>query len=121
MMVILFCESACLNLRLNGADLAIVGFKLCLGGNNHKKLYRLYREECLVVKRRKGRKRALETRRPMLVPDKPNQRWSLDFVGDALTDSRRIRVLCVVDDHTLEALATIVDTSISGFRVGREL
>lgn len=88
---------------------------------NHKKLYRLYREEGLVVKRRKGRKRALGTRRPMLVPDKPNQRWSLDFVSDALTDGRRIRVLCVVDDHTREALATIVDTSISGLRVGREL
>lgn len=88
---------------------------------NHKKLYRLYREEGLAVKRRKGRKRALGTRRPMLVPNVPNQRWSLDFVSDALTDGRRIRVLCIVDDYTREALATIVDTSISGFRVGREL
>lgn len=88
---------------------------------NHKKLYRLYREEGLAVKRRKGRKRALGTRRPMLVPNAPNQRWSLDFVSDALTDGRRIRVLCIVDDYTREALATIVDTSISGFRVGREL
>lgn len=88
---------------------------------NHKKLYRLYREEGLAVKRRKGRKRALGTRRPMLVPDRPNQRWSLDFVSDALTDGRRIRVLCIVDDYTREALATIVDTSISGYRVGREI
>ena len=88
---------------------------------NHKKLYRLYREEGLAVKRRKGRKRALGTRRPMLVPDRHNQRWSLDFVSDALTDGRRIRVLCIVDDHTREAFATIVDTSISGLRVGREL
>ncbi|MCP5038141.1 MAG: transposase, partial [Rhodobacteraceae bacterium] len=47
---------------------------------NHKKLFRLYREEGLVVRRRRGRKRALGTRRPILVPDAPNQRWSLDFV-----------------------------------------
>ena len=53
---------------------------------NLKKLRRLYREERLQVRRRGGRKRALGTRRPMLVPDAPNQRWSLDFVSDALTD-----------------------------------
>ena len=88
---------------------------------NHKKLYRLYREEWLAVKRRKGRKRASGTRRPMLILDRPNQRWSLDFVSDALTYGRRIRVLSIVDDYTRKALATIVDTSISGFRVGREL
>ncbi len=46
---------------------------------NHKKLYRLYKEEKLTVRRRGGRKRALGTRRPMMVPDRPNRRWSLDF------------------------------------------
>lgn len=50
---------------------------------NRKKLLRLYREEGLVVRRRRGRKRALGTRAPMIVPDGPNQRWSLDFVSDA--------------------------------------
>ena len=65
---------------------------------NLKKLRRLYREERLQVRRRGGRKRALGTRRPMLVPDAPNQRWSLDFLSDALTDGRRFRVLAVVDD-----------------------
>lgn len=67
---------------------------------NHKKLYRLYKEEGLAVRRRKGRKRALGTRRPMLVPDGPNQRWSLDFVSDALADGRRFRILCIVDDFS---------------------
>jgi putative transposase len=50
---------------------------------NHKKLLRIYREEGLRVRRRSGRKRALGTRRPMMLPDGPNQRSSLDFVSDA--------------------------------------
>ena len=57
---------------------------------NQKKIRRLYREEKLQVKRRGGRKRALGTRRPMLVPDRPNERWSLDFVSDAFTPFRRL-------------------------------
>ena len=58
---------------------------------NQKKLRRLYREEKLQVRKRGGRKRALGTRRPMLVPERPNERWSLDFVSDAFTDGRRFR------------------------------
>lgn len=83
---------------------------------NIKKLRRLYGEERLQVCKRGGRKRALGTRRPMIVPDQPNQRWSLDFVSDALTDGRRFRVLAVVDDHTRECLALVADTSLSGNR-----
>jgi len=88
---------------------------------NHKKLYRIYSEERLTVRRRRGRKRAMGTRRPMLLPSRANERWSLDFVSDALADSRRFRMLCVVDDYTREALAVVVDLSISGVRVAREL
>ncbi len=88
---------------------------------NHKKLFRLYREEGLAVRRRRSRKRALGTRRPILVPDRANQRWSLDFVSDALTDGRRFRVLCIVDDFSREALATVADRSLSGLRLTREL
>lgn len=88
---------------------------------NLKKLRRLYAEEKLQVKRRKGRKRALETRRPLEIPDRPNRRWSLDFVSDAFTDGRRFRVLAVVDDFTRECLALVADTSLSGRRVAREL
>jgi len=69
---------------------------------NHKKLFRLYREERLTVRRRGGRKRALGTRAPMAMPQGPNQRWSLDFVADQLVDGRRFRVLVVVDDFTRE-------------------
>ena len=60
---------------------------------NHKKLRRLYAEERLQVRRRGGRKRALGTRAPLTLPQRPNQRWSLDFVSDTLTDSRRFRIL----------------------------
>jgi putative transposase len=88
---------------------------------NHKKLFRLYREERLSVRRRGGRKRALGTRAPMTLPQGPNQRWSLDFVSDMLADGRRFRVLVVVDDFTRECLALIVDISLSGIRVAREL
>lgn len=88
---------------------------------NHKKVFRIYREEGLAVCRRRGRKRAVGTRRPILLPAGANHRWSLDFVSDALSDGRRFRTLCVVDDFTREALAVVVDTSLSGVRVSREL
>ena len=88
---------------------------------NRKKVYRLYREEGLTVRKRGGRKRALGTRSPMAIPQGPNQRWSLDFVSDSLSDGRRFRVLCVIDDFSREFLATVVDNSISGIRVAREL
>ena len=88
---------------------------------NEKKLLRLYREEGLQVRRRRGRKRATGTRAPMALPQGPNQRWSLDFVSDALSWGRKFRVLAVVDDFTREALALVVDTSLGGQRVVREL
>lgn len=88
---------------------------------NWKKLYRLYREERLTVRKRGGRKRALGTRAPMAIPQGANQRWSLDFVSDTLTDGRRFRILCVIDDFSRECLATVIDNSISGERIGREL
>jgi putative transposase len=88
---------------------------------NHKRLFRLYREEKLAVRRPGGRKRAIGTRAPMLVPTAPNDRWSLDFVSDQLTDCRRFRILTIVDDCTRENLALVADTSLSGVRVAREL
>ncbi len=57
----------------------------------------------------------------MVLPEAPSQRWSLDFVSHALNSGRRFRVLAVMDDFTRECLALVVDTSLSGARVGREL
>ncbi len=88
---------------------------------NHKRVYRLYREERLLVRRRRGRKRALGTRAPIALPQLPNERWSLDFLSDQLVDGRRFRILVVVDDCTRECLLLVADTSLSGARVAREL
>ena len=52
---------------------------------------------------------------------RPNQRWSMDFVSDALANGRWIRVLTVIDDFTRESLATEVDISLSGLRVTQVL
>jgi putative transposase len=88
---------------------------------NHKKLRRLYSEEGLQVKRRRGRKRAQGTRAPMPVPSGSNQRWSLDFVSDVFGVGRRFRILAVIDDFSRECLGLIADTSLPGSRVAREL
>jgi putative transposase len=88
---------------------------------NHKRVYRIYREERLLVRRRGGRKRALGTRSPIAVPQLANERWSLDFLSDQLVDGRRFRILAVVDDCTRECLVLAADTSLSGIRVAREL
>jgi len=85
------------------------------------RIYRLYREEGLMVRRRRARRRAIGTRAPILVEAKVNARWSLDFVHDQFAGGRRFRILNVVDDVTRECLAAIPDTSISGQRVAREL
>jgi putative transposase len=100
-----------------------LGWMLAREGHamNHKKLYRLYREEQLTLRRRGRRKRALGTRTPMRLPTTINQRWSLDFVMDTLSDGRRYRILCIVDDFSRECLAAVVDTSLGGMRVVREL
>ena len=75
---------------------------------NRKRTYRIYREEGLQL-RTKHRKELTRPRILMLVPDAPNQRWSLDFVSGTFADGLRFRVLCILDDCTREALATVVD------------
>ena len=69
---------------------------------NHKRFRRLYAQEKLQVPQAGGRKRALGMRAPLALPNGPNERWSLDFVSDAFTDSRRFRILAIVDDFTRE-------------------
>jgi putative transposase len=88
---------------------------------NHKRIFRIYREEGLTVKKRGGRKRALGTRTPMPGACAPNDRWSLDFVADQFVCGRRFRILGIYDDCTRECLAAVADVSLSGQRVAREL
>ena len=88
---------------------------------NKKRVQRLYREEGLTVRKRRGHKRATGTRAPLLTVARPNARWSVDFVHDQRADGRRLRIFNLLDDVTKECLAAVVDTSISGKRVAREL
>ena len=85
------------------------------------RIYRIYREEGLTVRKRRARRRAVGVRAPILIEARPNARWSLDFVHDQFGCGRRFRILNIVDDVTRECLAAIPDTSISGKRVAREL
>jgi len=88
---------------------------------NHKRVYRLYREEGLQVRRRRRRKRAARPRRTLEMPAAPSQRWSMDFVHDELASGRRLRCLTVVDDFTREAVAIHVAHSIPGEHVAQVL
>jgi putative transposase len=85
---------------------------------NHKRTYRLYRQEGLQV-RTKRRKKLARPRLPMPIPCRVNERWSMDFVSDQLASGRRIRVFNVVDDYSRECVGQVVDVSISGLRVAR--
>ncbi len=85
------------------------------------RIYRLYREEGLTVRKRRARRKAVGTRAPILVEARPNARWSLDFVHDQFANGRRFRILNIVDDLTKECLGAIPETSISGRRAAREL
>jgi len=87
---------------------------------NHKRTHRIYCEEGLQV-RTKRRKKIIRPRVPMAVPEAVNQRWSMDFVSDQLATGRRFRVLNIVDDFSREYVLQVVDFSISGHRVAREL
>jgi putative transposase len=87
---------------------------------NHKRVYRLYVEEKLGLRRKRGRKRS-GVRQPLAEPTRANQVWSVDFMTDALSSGRRFRTLNIVDDYTREAVAIEVDTSLGGLRVARVL
>ena len=87
---------------------------------NRKRTYRLYSELGMQA-RIKRRKKLVRSRIPLEVPTGPNQRWSIDFVHDQLADSRRIRILNVVDDYSRVYVSQLVDLSISGERTARFL
>ena len=84
---------------------------------NHKRVERLYREEGLSLRKRKRRKTAAMDRVIPPKPEKPNERWSMDFVTDSTVTGRRFRVLAIIDDYSRECPAAEVDTSLGGSRV----
>jgi len=84
---------------------------------NRKRVYRLYREAGLAVRRRKRKRIGVFERKPLPKPTAANVSWSMDFVADGLIGGRRLRCLTIVDDCTRECLAIEVDTSLPGLRV----
>ena len=86
-----------------------------------KLVYRLYREEGLVLRQRRRRRRVAVHRRECFRATGPNQAWSMDFVADQLADGRRFRALTVVDIFTRESLAIELGQSLKGEDVVRVL
>lgn len=84
---------------------------------NHKRVYRLYREEGLAMRRRKNKRFRAEARVPLVRPIRANQMWTMDFTRDSLADGRKFRTLNLMDGYTREALCMEVDTSLPGLRV----
>lgn len=88
---------------------------------NRKRIYRLYREAGLAVRRRKRKRIGPFERKPLPKPSAVNRSWSMDFVSDGLCDGRKLRCLTIVDDYSRECPAIEVDTSITGRRVAAVL
>jgi putative transposase len=84
---------------------------------NHKRVYRIYREEGLAMRRRKGKRFRAEARVPLVSPTRANQMWTMDFTRDSLASGRKFRTLNLMDGYTREALSIEVDTSLPGLRV----
>jgi putative transposase len=90
-------------------------------GVNHKRVYRLYREANLAVRKRKKTKRPVNERVPLQLAKAVNEVWSMDFVSDSLSSGRRLKYLTVADDFSHECVDIAVDFGISGEYVTRLL
>lgn len=88
---------------------------------NHKKIYRVYTDMNLNIRRRAKQRLPERVKQPLSVPTAPNQMWSIDFMSDSLTDGRKIRLLNIIDDFNRESLAIEVDTSLPCLRLIRVL
>jgi putative transposase len=88
---------------------------------NAKRIYRLYKEDGLVVRTRRRTKAAQRQRRPLAAAQQPNERWSMDFVHDRLVDGRSFRILTVIDQFTRECLQVWAEGSLTGEKVARQL
>jgi putative transposase len=88
---------------------------------NHKKVYRICREEQLLVPPRRHRRLRRTPHGEQPAPERPNQSWAMNFMQDGLADGRTLRILTIIDRYTREALALEVDISIPGLRIRRVL
>lgn len=90
-------------------------------GINHKRVYRLYTEQNLTVRKRKKSKRPISERLPLRAAVTINEVWSMDFVADSLVNGRRLKCLTVADDFTHECVDIVADFGIGGQYVTRIL
>jgi len=88
---------------------------------NHKRVYRLYGQEGLSVRRRQRKRLKAAARRPLALPTQANQVWTMDFTHDNLASGRKFRTLNLMDGYTREAPRIEVDTSLPSLRVVRML
>ncbi len=88
---------------------------------NHKRVYRIYREEGLAMQRRKRKRFRAEARVPLALPTRANEVWTMDYTHDQLAGGRKFRTLNLMDGYTREALRIESDTSLPGLRVVRIL
>lgn len=83
---------------------------------NHKRVYGVYREAALQVRRRRRKRLRRGQRVPWPLPSRRGERWSMDFMIDTLADGRGLRTVNIVDDFTRECVAIEVDRSLGGLR-----
>lgn len=88
---------------------------------NHKKIYRLYREAKVALRRRRKVRRLAIERQALIQASGPNAVWSMDFVSDALANDRRLKCLTIADDFSHVSIDIAVDHGISGTYVIRVL
>lgn len=88
---------------------------------NHKRVYRIYTEMGLNLRRKRKKRLPARIMEPLLQPIYPNITWSMDFMQDTLSNGINFRSLNIIDDYNREALCLTVDTSLTSKRVVREL
>ena len=88
---------------------------------NHKRVYRLYREEGLSMRCKRRKRFRAEARVPLALPTRANEVWTMDYTHDQMAGGRKFRTLNLMDGYTREALRIEPDTSLPGLRVVRVL
>ena len=88
---------------------------------NHKRVYRVYKQMRLSIRRRAKKRLSARIKQPLYQPIMVNEVWSLDYINDTLWDDRKFRVLNIMDDCSQEVLAAEVDTSLPALRLIRTL